>query len=347
RDLTGSIATVKGSEVADKPATNPIASIQGKVAGVQIVNSGRPGADPDIRIRGTNSINSVKPLYVVDGILNDNINFVNPADIESMEILKDPSSLAIFGVRGANGVIIVTTNQAKAGQLNFNFNSTVGFKNVQDRMALTNADQFNLLYDEQRANQGAEPYNYALWQANTDWQDEIFQQGILNYNNLSVSGASEKNKFYMGLGYNIDQGIIKNEQLNKIQLTVNDQLSITDNLRFGINFSGYRSELPRDDAFYNSIVGSPVRAAPIAPAYNAEYDLFHTLPDFQRAQIRNPLVSVMDLSDVSIPREYRAVGNVFGEVDFLKNFTFKTAFLFDYGFNHGRTYEPLISEYNP
>jgi TonB-dependent SusC/RagA subfamily outer membrane receptor len=114
RDLTGSIETVKGSDVADKPSTNPIASIQGKVAGVQIVNSGRPGAEPDIRIRGTNSINGFKPLYVVDGVLNDNINFLNPADIESMEILKDPSSLAIFGVRGANGVIIVTTKTAKA-----------------------------------------------------------------------------------------------------------------------------------------------------------------------------------------------------------------------------------------
>lgn len=347
RDLTGSIARVSGTDIADKPSTNPIASIQGKVAGVQVVNSGRPGAEPDVRIRGTNSINAIKPLYVVDGILNDNINFLNPADIESMEILKDPSSLAIFGVRGANGVIIVSTKQAKAGQLNFNFNSTVGFKSVQDRMALTNADEFKMLYDEQLTNQGEAPYNYAFWQANTDWQDEIFQQGILNYNNLSVSGATEKNKFYMGLGYNIDQGIVKNEQLNKIQLTLNDQLSITDNLRFGINFSGYRSELPRDDAFYNPIVGSAVRAAPIAPVYNDEYGLFHTLPNFQRAQIRNPLISVMDLSDTSIPREYRAVGNVFGEVDFLKNFTFRAAFLFDYGFNHGRTYEPLVSEYNP
>src|SRR5690606_27234628 len=121
RDLTGSIATVQGSEVADRPATNPVASIQGKVAGVQIVNSGRPGQDPDIRIRGTNSINSVKPLYVVDGLLNDNINFLNPADIESIEVLKDPSSLAIFGVRGANGVIAVTTKRAKTGQLNFEF----------------------------------------------------------------------------------------------------------------------------------------------------------------------------------------------------------------------------------
>ena len=92
RDLTGSITNVKGEEIANKPAMNPLSSLQGKVAGVQIVNSGRAGADPEIRIRGTNSINGYKPLYIVDGLFNDNINFLNPEDIESMEILKDPSS---------------------------------------------------------------------------------------------------------------------------------------------------------------------------------------------------------------------------------------------------------------
>ena len=99
RDLTGSIVTVKADEIASKPSTNPLASIQGKVAGVQVVNTGRAGQDPEIRVRGTNSINGFKPLYVVDGLFTDNINYLNTADIESMEILKDPSSLAIFGVR--------------------------------------------------------------------------------------------------------------------------------------------------------------------------------------------------------------------------------------------------------
>ena len=108
RDLTGSITNIKGDEIANKPVVNPVAALQGKIAGVQVINSGKAGADPEIRVRGTNSINGYKPLYVVDGLFNDNINFLNPQDIESMEILKDPSSLAIFGVRGANGVILDT-----------------------------------------------------------------------------------------------------------------------------------------------------------------------------------------------------------------------------------------------
>ena len=109
RDLTGSITNIKGDEIANKPVVNPVSALQGKVAGVQVINSGKAGAEPEIRVRGTNSINGYKPLYVVDGLFNDNINFLNPQDIESMEIVKDPSSLAIFGVRGANGVIIITT----------------------------------------------------------------------------------------------------------------------------------------------------------------------------------------------------------------------------------------------
>ena len=165
RDLTGSITNIKGEELANKPAMNPLSSLQGKVAGVQIVNSGRAGSDPEIRIRGTNSINGYKPLYIVDGLFNDNINFLNPEDIESMEILKDPSSLAIFGVRGANGVIIITTKKAKEGQTLVNINTSFGFKKVVDKVKLVNGSQFRELYSEQLANQEDAPFDFTGWNA--------------------------------------------------------------------------------------------------------------------------------------------------------------------------------------
>ena len=203
RDLTGSIETVKAADIATKPASNPLASIQGKIAGVQIVNTGRAGQDPEIRIRGTNSINGYTPLYVVDGLFTDNINYLNPADIESMEILKDPSSLAIFGVRGANGVIIITTKRAKEGQTTVSINASVGFKHIGDRVELTNAAQFKELYNEQRNNQGLDPFDYTNWAADTDWQDEIFQTGFLTNNNISITGSTDKSKFYMGLGLSL------------------------------------------------------------------------------------------------------------------------------------------------
>ena len=143
-NLTGSVAAVNFKDVASMPVANTANMLQGRLPGVMLTNNGaQAGHDsPEIRIRGTNSINGYKPLYVVDGLFNDNINFLNPEDIESMEILKDPSSLAIFGVRGANGVIIITTKKAKEGQTLVNINTSFGFKKVVDKVKLVNGSQF-------------------------------------------------------------------------------------------------------------------------------------------------------------------------------------------------------------
>lgn len=342
RDLTGSIVTVKAKDIENRPASNPMNLLQGKVSGLSVVNSGRPGTEPDVRIRGTNTINGVKPVYVVDGILTDNINFLNPADIESIEVLKDPSSLAIFGVRGANGAIAITTKRARAGQTIINFNSSVGVKKVQDRIELTTGDQFRELYTEQLANQAATPYDYTLWNANTDWQDEIFQDAIVNYNNISITGASERNRFYMGLGYMTEEGVIKHEKYKKYTLNFSDELRVGKPFKIGFIFNGYFAELPREAS-----VGSAIRAAPIAPVMDPGTGLYHTLPAFQRAQVFNPMVGVEVEKNTLISNEYRTVGSIYGEVDFLQNFTFRAQLFADYGFNTSRSYAPIIEVYNP
>ena len=228
RDLTGSITNVKGEEIANKPATNPLSSLQGKVAGVQIVNSGRAGADPEIRIRGTNSINGYKPLYVVDGLFNDNINFLNPEDIESMEILKDPSSLAIFGVRGANGVIIITTKKAKEGQTLVNINTSFGFKKVVDKVDLVNGPQFQELYSEQLANQKDTPFDFSGWNANTNWQDEIFRTGITQNYKLALSNGSEKTQYYISANYMSQEGVVIESKNERYQAKANLSSQLTD-----------------------------------------------------------------------------------------------------------------------
>lgn len=323
--MTGTIVNFKGSELADRPATNPIASIQGKVAGVQITNSGQAGAEPDIRIRGTNSINGAKPLYIVDGLFNDNINFLNPADIESMEVLKDPSSLAIFGVRGANGVIIITTKTAKEGKVVVNVNSTVGVKQVTDqiRMKLTNAPQFMELYNEQRMNQGiTTPYDYTNWQANTDWQDEIFQTGLVTYDNISVSGSTDRSKFYMGLGYMYEEGIIKHENMDKISLNFNSEFKVRNNLKFGFQVNGYKANPANSKSVSTAII-----AAPIAPVHDVASGMYHTLPDFQRSQVWNPMIDIDMKKDTKVTDEYRIAGNVYGDWTFLKDFNFRASFL--------------------
>ena len=342
RDLTGSIVTVKADEIASKPSTNPLASIQGKVAGVQVVNTGRAGQDPEIRVRGTNSVNGFKPLYVVDGLFTDNINYLNTADIESMEILKDPSSLAIFGVRGANGVIIITTKRAKIGKTMVNINSSVGWKVIYDRVGVTNAEEFKMLYNEQLISQGSDPYDYTQWTGNTDWQNEIFQTGFLTNNNVSITGATDKSKFYLGLGYVMEEGSIKTEKLNKFTVNLNSEYSVTDFLRFGFQLNGVRAKYPDAKG-----VDGALKAAPIAPTHALESGLIHTLPDFQRAQVWNPLIETELRGAHNKSENYRVAGNVFGEIDILKNLTFKATFSMDYASSQGRSYSPLIYVYNP
>ena len=342
RDLTGSIVSLNADEIANRPTTNLISSVQGKVAGVQIVNTGRAGQDPEVRIRGTNSINGYSPLYVVDGLFSDNINYLNPSDIESMEILKDPSSLAIFGVRGANGVIIVNTKRAKRGQTVVNFNSSLGFKEVTHMMPMTNAAQFRELYDEQRINQGLGSFDYTNWSADTNWQDEIFQTAFLTNNNVSITGSGERNRFYLGVGYTSEDGNIKNEKYARLTLNLSSEYSISDALRFGYQVNASRTK-PTDAKG----VSGAIRAAPISPIYNAEGDLLHTLPDFQRAQVWNPLIDVITRANHNIATNNRAAGNVYGEIDFLDHFSFKTTFSLDYAVAENRSLSPIITVYNP
>ncbi len=343
RDLTGSIVKISGKEVADKPNTNPVASLQGKVAGVSIVNSGQPGQEPDIRIRGTISRYQTKPLYVVDGIFNDNINFLNPNDIESIEVLKDPSSLAIFGVRGANGVIIVSTKKARTGQTTITFNTTYGVKNIVGKPELTDAAGFKALYDEQRANQGDVPYgDYNLFRGNTDWVDLIAQRNaVISQNNVSITSGTEKNKFYMGLGYIHEEGLIKYETLRKLTLNLTNELQVFKPLKIGVNINAYRSELPLLKSFSGALI-----ATPIVEPFNTTANTYNKLPELIGGpQIGNPLLGVEGTRNTFIGREHRLVGSLFAELNFLRNFTFRANLLGDMGFNNSRRYTPIINVY--
>src|SRR5258706_7967601 len=237
RDLTGSIVKLDGSVVADKPNTDPVASLQGKVAGLSVVNNGTPGQAADIRIRGTGSIGNVHPLYVVDGILNDNIDYINPNDIATIEVLKDASSLAIYGVRGATGVILITTKKAKEGKTTVNFNSTVGFKQLVNPLKMVDANGFKTLYNEENANNGTTPYDLSALNANTNWIDAVTRVGIRHTDNLTVSTSTEKNKFNIGVGYITDDGIIIRENLKKITLNMSDEAKLNKNMKVGFTFN--------------------------------------------------------------------------------------------------------------
>jgi TonB-linked SusC/RagA family outer membrane protein len=358
RDLTGSIVKISGKDVADKPNTNPIASLQGKVAGLSVVNSGTPGQAPDIRIRGTVSIGQVHPLYVVDGIFNDNIDYINPNDIESIEVLKDPSSLAIFGVKGATGVIAITTKRAKAGQVVVNFNTSYGFKKLVDKIKVVDAAGFKMLFDEENANNGVTTPDYSALTANTDWVDAVIRTGHFNNNNISVSGSTEKNRFNLGLGYLTDEGIIKHEKLERMLLSFSDELKLNKAIKIGINLNSTRQHNPYDagwvlDAARKVMpqVSAGTKRFRIQNPYGTDSldaDLYSGLAvALQSAGVINPLLQIENTWDKNITIEYRNVGSIYADINFLKYFNFRSTFYADMSTYNRREYTPLYAAYDP
>lgn len=359
RDLTGSIVKISGKEVADKPNANPLESLQGKVAGLSVVNSGTPGQEPDIRIRGTVSIGQVKPLYVVDGIFQDNINYLNPNDIESIEILKDPSSLAIFGVRGATGVIAITTKKARTGQVLVNLNTNIGFKTLVDKIKLANADEFKTLFAQERANNGiTTPFDYTGLTANTDWIDAVTRTGKFSNSNLSVTGSTEKNRFNLGVSYTLDQGLIKHEELRRLQLSFGDEFRISKAIRVGVNFNTARQKNPYGagwvlDAARKVMpqISAGTKTFTAADPYSGaqrSYELYSLLDvGLQSSGVVNPLLILENEWDKTRGYEYRSVGSVFAEVTFLKYFTARSTLYGDMSTVNTRVYTPLYYGYNP
>ena len=336
RDLTGSISSVKGEDLAKMPSTNPIASMQGKVPGLTISNTGRAGASPVVRIRGVNSTNSANPVYVVDGILHDNIDFLNPADIESIDVLRDPSSIAIYGLRGANGVIAITSKKAARGQTRINFQSSVGIQTVQDRIQVTDAAGFRKLYTAQLANLNAAPFDYTNYTANTNWQDLVLRSAVMTTNNLSVSNSGEKSTTYFNIGYTNQDGVLKNDNFQRYLVRLNEEIRISNSIKVGGDFTGYHSiNNPPAASITNALW-----AAPIVPVQLNE-NTYYSMPSFQRAQVGNPIAALRRGDRNTIDKNYRIIGSLFGELKFLKSFTWRSTVYTDMSFNVGRSYSQL------
>lgn len=336
RDLTGSITSIKGEDIAKQPNVNPISSLQGQVAGLTIVNSGSPGAAPTVRIRGIASVNSASPLYVVDGVHQSNIDYINPADIESIEVLKDASSVAIFGLQAANGVIVVTTKRAKIGTTTINLASSAGFQKVQNTIDVLNAAQFRTVYDKIRANANAIPFDYTNYTADTDWQKEILQTAFQTNHNLTVSNSGEKSTTLLSLGYNNQEGVLKFGKFQRYNARLNEEIKITKDIKIGGDITGSHWNLNGSGASLNSALW----AAPIVGIRESE-TAYYAMPSFQRAQVGNPVAPIYRNDGKTLNKGYRFVGSLFGEVKFLEKFTWRSQVYTDLGFNSVRGYTPL------
>ena len=371
RDLTGSIVKVSGKDVADKPNTNPIASLQGKVAGLTVVNNAVPGSQPDIRIRGTVSMGSVNPLYVVDGIFTNNIDYLNTNDIESIEILKDPSSLAIFGVKGASGVIAITTKKAKAGQVNITLSTSFGIKNLVDKIEMANGDEFRTILniEAQNALQNNDPNHgnklkqfidneLQYWTGNTDWIDEVTRTAKFYNTNLSVTAATDKNKFGMGIGFTNDQGLVKHVAYKRFNFNVSDEYRLFKPVKIGFSIQGSSEKLPYGGSgFLNDgrktlpIVESGTKPFHLRNPYlsvfdSADYNLYSEVPVIQNTE-RNPLLVLENNWNKFVDSRLRGVATGYVDISFLRDFNFKATLYADVAYGDNRIYTPVYYAYDP
>jgi len=284
-DLTGSISTLSAKSFKDQPVLNASSALQGRVAGVSVTNnSGAPGGGVKIRIRGANSVNANNdPLYVVDGVALSSIGLadINVNDIESMEVLKDASATAVYGSRGANGVVLITTKSGKTGIPKIEYNGFASFNSPMKKYDLMDAVTYAKVANT-TAGVNVFPDPQSFTAKTTDWQNLIFDKSVTQSHQLSVTGGTENSKYYVS-GFYIDQaGLLVNSDQKKFGIRSNLDLKLSNRLNFGLNFYGGRV-----NSYNNGDIGSkgnPVTAAltwaPTEPVYDApgQYNRSGTSP---------------------------------------------------------------------
>jgi TonB-linked SusC/RagA family outer membrane protein len=325
-DLTGSISKVKSEEMIKAPAADPMQSLQGKVAGLQVLNSsGQPGSESNVRLRGINTLNDNRVLYVVDGvIIEGGIGFLNSNDIESVEVLKDASSKAIYGTRGANGVILVTTKSAEEGEGSISFSSEYGVESIANKIGVMSGPEFaNYIND---VNPGT--YNNIGALPDTDWQDLVFQdtQPVQTYT-LSAKGATDKLNYYISGGYFSQEGIVPKSDFERFTFKLNTSYEVKPYLKIGTNLTGINLQATNPPGVVNTLI----RAWPINAPYNSD-------DSFAEVQGSNPLAAIE--YNNSTRNQLRALGNFYAEFYFLEDFEFKTSYQFDLSNNKNRSFTP-------
>ncbi|CCH51557.1 TonB-dependent receptor [Fibrisoma limi BUZ 3] len=352
-DVTGAIGSVGEKDFNRGVITSPEQLIQGKLSGVNITgNTGEPGANQTIIVRGPGSIRSGNtPLFVVDGVPLDNsvvstgsanvgfgssaplnpLNFINPADIESVDVLKDASATAIYGSRGANGVVIITTKKGSAKKSGLSYSNYFGASTVANKIDLLTAEEFIRFQDAN--NRPANIYNRNI---STDWQDQILRTAFTQNHNLALNGGSENSTYYVSLSLLNQEGIIKTNELKRYTGRINfTQKLLDDRLGVSVNFTAGHTNnraAPRNDfagANSGSLIPDALGANPTYPVRNPDGSLF-VFP-----QGRNPLAD-LELFD-SYARTDRVLGNIEGRLKLIKGLEYRINFAIDRSVGNGET----------
>ena len=340
RDVTGAYASVRGTELARQPVQTPTQALQGKVAGVQVISSGEPNSLPSIRLRGTGSILAgANPLYVVDGVLTDDIRNINNADILTFDVLKDASATAIYGVRGANGVIIITTKKGRPGRNVFTYDGNAGIKEATNLVDMAGEQQYAGYLNEASQYYGSGAIlipQSSLQGANTDWYDEILQRAFWQNHNLSMSGGSDKATYFLSGGYLTEEGILRRNQYQRLTLRSNTEFRLSRLLNLSSQVSYTRGDA-RGGQF--SAFSNAYRAAPTVPAkQNGLYGNTSLV-----GNVANPLLDIEKNYNQVVGNRFQ--GNVALDVKPVSSLTLRTAFNIDADFTRARSYGyPYLSD---
>lgn len=318
KDITGAVSTIDSEAFESRPNIQVGSLIQGQAAGVQVLsNSGKPSEGFSVRIRGTNSINAgSEPLYVVDGVPTTDTRSINPADIDTITILKDASSTAIYGAQGANGVVLITTKRGTTSTPQVTFDSYTGASQVWRTLDVLNGEQYRDLMTELGLTT-----DWDALTARTDWQKEIFQNGFSQNYQFSVSGRSEGTNYFISAGYTAQEGAVRSAELERSNFKINLDQEITDWLNVGsrIAYTRYRDVDVNDNNAVNQ--GGVLLGALTTPSLIGIFNedgMFSSNP-FQNWE--NPLASTDGLDRQFTSQRF--LGNLYLEADFLKDFKFR------------------------
>ncbi|TLX74712.1 TonB-dependent receptor [Labilibacter sediminis] len=370
-DLTGSVASVNTDQVANKSVANISEGLQGLASGVQVIrSSGQPGASANVVIRGIGTVNnSTKPLYVVDGIMvGSDADFLNPSDIESIEILKDASATAIYGSRGANGVIMIVTKKGTKGGSNISVKATYGINTLGDKIDVSNMEGFVAAANQMNINDGTVPnptwadpslLNYI------DWQDEMTETTLRQEYHLTATGGSEAVQASMSVGYLDDKGVIKGNDYTKLTTRANIDMKVNDFIKTGIsiiytrqdgegggNLYDYAALIPTMD--YRDAAGNIVHEPVQHP--DGTWGYFHEATAaslYVNKDLDNPVAAAMTTEAPWFNN--RALANAYLEIELFDGFTIKTVNGINYnaggghwyGARHNRTLNNRVDGFTP
>ena len=354
--VTGATVQLKGDDIAKLNTTNPLSAMQGQTPGVNIVStSGQPGASMSVTIRGLGTVGNSQPLYLIDGVGGD-ITTLNPADIESIDVLKDAASAAIYGAQAANGVVLVTTKSGKEGVSKITYDGYVGWQTLGRKFEMLNANQYMQIMDEALLNSYMSPIDWTSLSAirdangnvyNTDWIDQAVDNGALTTSHsLAFTGGSKTSTYSISGGYTGQDGLIGGSDVSyykRYNLRVNSEHKMWNGLvTIGehVGFVYKDSRGMGTGNIYNNNLRSAFSTSPLVPVYDADGNYYSTVDSDWNKNDGNPYGTMM-MNRYNQSKNTSVDANVYVQIEPIKNLKFKTVFGLNYGGSNYRSFTPI------